>query len=460
MSESPHTPPRSELSEDQPSRARLGVLGFLGTMSFVLYLDRICIAQALPAIQKQFTISDTHASFILMAFTLAYGLFEVPTGHWGDRYGSRRVLTRIVVWWSIFTALTGACVGYYSLLVVRFLFGAGEAGAYPNAARVIARWFPAPERGRVQAFFQATSLIGGAVSPLVAGVLIELTGWRVPFFLFGAFGVVWALAFYAWFRDDPAEHPRVNKAEAKLLADGALAKSSPDSSADGDSATHAVPWGEVARHRTIWALSMAVSCSAFNTYFYFSWYPKYLQAARDVPQAESGMLASLVLAGGTIGTLLGGQFVDRVIRRSPRSLTIRRIFAVSVLLIAAALLLASKAMDNARVSAVLASLSCFALLSQQPIWWTCATEVSGRYIGALFGLMNGMGVFGAMGSQLFFGVFADWRKEQGFTGREQYDPAFYVFAAVLLVGASCWALIDPRRAIGERKRLLRGPDDP
>src|SRR3954471_21279941 len=142
----------------RPSRARLTLLGFLCALTFVLYVDRVCIAQAVGPIQNELGLSNTRMSYVLMAFTLAYGLFEVPSGRWGDRAGSRNVLTRIALWWSAFTALTAACTGFYSLLVIRFLFGAGEAGALPNAARIVSRWYPSAERGRVQGLIQAAAL--------------------------------------------------------------------------------------------------------------------------------------------------------------------------------------------------------------------------------------------------------------------------------------------------------------
>lgn len=444
------TPPETRAAVDSweppASRARLGVLLLLCSMAFILYLDRVCVSQALRSIQLELDLSDTESSYVLMAFTLAYGLFEVPTGHWGDRYGSRRILARIVVWWSIFTALTAACFGFTSLIIVRFLFGAGEAGAYPNAARVIARWFPSAERGRVQGIFQAASLVGGALAPAVAGFLIKWTHWRVPFILFGGLGLAWAALFFWWFRDDPDEHPAVNAAEARLLA---------ECRHRGTTAHPPIPWREVVCHPAIWLLSIAVSCTAFNSYLYFSWYPTYLQKARDVEQAWSGVLSSLVLVGGTLGTLTGGVIVDRLSRSGQLTVATRRAVAIVCLLIAAGLLIASMQADDPTVSALLAALACWSMFSQQTVWWSCACEVSGRFLGSLFGLMNGLGVFGAMSSQYFFGRFADYRKELGFTGREQYDPAFWAFAAALVLGAICWLFINPARVIGAAM-----PDDP
>ncbi len=122
---------------ERPTGVRYGVLAFLASMAFILYLDRGCINQAAPIIKKELGISETQKGIIFGAFALAYLIFEIPAGWWGDRYGSRRIMTRIVVWWSLFTALTGAAWGFGTLLVIRFLFGAGEAGALPNSARVL-----------------------------------------------------------------------------------------------------------------------------------------------------------------------------------------------------------------------------------------------------------------------------------------------------------------------------------
>ena len=151
-----------------PTRVRYQVLTWLCVLAFIFYVDRICISKAVSAIEADLGLSHTEMSYVLAAFTLAYILFEVPTGSWGDRHGSRGVMTRIVVWWSVFTALTGAAVGLWSLLAVRFLFGAGEAGALPNTARIIARWFPAEGRGPAQGLINTTALIGGSAAPVAA----------------------------------------------------------------------------------------------------------------------------------------------------------------------------------------------------------------------------------------------------------------------------------------------------
>src|SRR3984893_9530488 len=195
---------------ERPSRVRYGVLAFLAAMAFILYLDRACINQAAPIIKRELGISNTQLAIILGAFALAYGVFEIPAGWWGDRYGSRRILTRIVVWWSLFTALTGAAWGFGTLVVIRFLFGAGEAGALPNSARILRGWFPDSARGRAQGIVTTAMLLGGAAANATSQWLIDRIGWRWSFPVFALIGVGWAVAFYLWFRDDPADHPQTN----------------------------------------------------------------------------------------------------------------------------------------------------------------------------------------------------------------------------------------------------------
>lgn len=422
------------MSLPPPTRGRYKVLAFLCVLALILYIDRICISKAVPAIEADLGISHTAMGFVLAAFTAAYCLFEVPTGSWGDRHGSRGVMTRIVLWWSAFTALTGAALGLWSLLLVRFLFGAGEAGAFPNTARVLGRWFPAEGRGPAQGMVNTTALIGGAVSPAAAAYLIDAVGWRWAFVIFSVPGVVWAIAFHRWFRDNPAGHPAVNEAERRLIGDGL----------GGPGGIHhpPIPWRRVLTSANVLLLGGVIACSAFNTYLYFSWYPTYLQDARGVESIEAGWLASLVLGVSAVGCIVGGFLSDGLIRFTGNRRASRYAIGCGAMTVAVVFLLVGQHTDDAVVAAIWTAVAMFALHATLPNWWGAVAEVSGRHLGALFGLMNSIGGLGAIASQLFLGRFVDWMGGLGFVGRQQWDPAFYLYEAILLVGAFGWLWID------------------
>lgn len=415
------------VDESSPrTNTRFVVLGVLCLLSGVLYLDRICISQALPSIKEELKLSNTEGSLILMAFTLAYGLFEVPTGRWGDLIGGRRVLTRISLWWSAFTALTGACNGLWMMVTVRFLFGAGEAGAFPNVARVLSRWFSDGERGRAQGIFVAASQAGGALAPLLTALLIQGIGWRWTFVAFGGLGSLWAVGFWWWFRDDPASHPAVNAAEVEYIGRRVTA----------ENVHERIPWAAVINNPSIWLLGAIMTFASFNSYIYFSWFPTYLIKGRAVDEIVAGKMASMVLAFSAIGTIAGGQVLDLVAHRS--GLAWRRIMGGGAFIGAACFLVCALRTRDPWLAATLTGCCCFLTQSTQPLWWSCAIGVSGKHVGALFGLMNSAGVFGALSSQYLVGVLADWLGMRGYSGRMQWDPIFQIDVVVLLVAACAW----------------------
>lgn len=422
------------MNPPRPTRARFVLVLWLCALAGVLYLDRLCMGQAAAGIQRDLKLTNTELAYAHMAFTIAYGLFEIPTGLLGDRVGARAVLVRIVLWWSAFTALTGLANGLAVLIAVRFLFGAGEAGAYPNVARVLSTWVPAAERGRVQGVMLFAAQFGGAVAPAVAAELIGALGWRWAFAAFGVLGIVWAAGFRWWFRNDPADHAGVNAAELAHIRAGTEQRPK----------THApVPWRAVAGNRTIWALGLLMVCSAFNSYLLFSWFAKYLHDARDVPETESGWLTSVTLLGSAIGVLAGGPVADRV-TRSGRPAFFRRVLGATAFATAALGLFVGVRVDSPLAMATLVGVSTLAMHFTLPTWWSAAIEVSGRHVGALFGLMNGVGVVGALASQWFVGAFADRQLARGLTGRAQWDPMFDVYFAFLMAGAALWAVYAPR----------------
>src|SRR5579884_2431132 len=278
------------LSATRPTRQRYLVMAFLCVLSFLTYFDRVCIMRAQGDIQRDLDISDERMGLIFGAFWLAYALFEIPGGWMGDRYGSRITLTRIVLAWSLFTLLSGSATGFVSLLLYRFLFGVGEAGAYPNMARVQAHWLPVRSRARAGGLLWLLARWGGAFSPLLFGEMLRafdspafrdlliavglpggLPAWRVAFWAAGLIGVVWCVAFYPWFRDDPAAVPSVNAAELQLIK-----ADEPPASPGG----HHMPgqaWRALLFSRSLWAIGCLYIFGSFGWSFFVSWMPRYMQ---------------------------------------------------------------------------------------------------------------------------------------------------------------------------------------
>ncbi|HVX63819.1 MAG TPA: MFS transporter [Pirellulales bacterium] len=443
MSTPYESPVEAAVATESPAQlSKYGVLAFLCSLAFILYLDRVCIGKAVNPICNDLGLSLGQMGYVLGAFVVAYGLFEVPTGHWGDRYGSRGVLTRIVLWWSVFTILTGAAMGFWMLIGTRFLFGAGEAGAYPNVARVLARWFPAHQRASAQGLVITSAQFGGAASPAFAAYLIEYAGWRSAFAIFGSLGIVWAAAFYYWFRDEPPRAEATGEAEPTPDVEDRAPPSEPD-------AHPPIPWSLVLTSANIWLLGLINTCASFVSYMFMQWYPTYLEQARGASAIEAGWYASMVLGGGAVGALCGGFVVDWLVRTGGNRRWAYSGYGAAALGFAAVAMLISVLSESLTVSSLFATLACMTSLSHQASWWSITTEISGKHLGALFGLMNSMGVPGALISTTFLGHFVDWMAARGFIGREQWDPAFYIYAGVLLLGGCCYLAVNCRRSAVE-----------
>jgi sugar phosphate permease len=432
---------RSELSTPF-TRVRYGVLAFMCTLALVLYLDRICLGVARIRIQEQLGITDEQFGWIDVAFMVPYALFEMPIGRWGDRQGARGVITRIVLCWSVFTALTGWVSTFWGFMFIRFLFGAGEAGAFPNTARVVARWFPGRSRGPAQGMVTAAAQIGGAVSPTLTAFLIYWIDWRWTFVIYGMLGIVWALVFYYWFRDDPAEHSWVNESERRLLA-----QSAPKA---GFHEHPRIPWRLVLTSPNVWLLGAAMNAGAFGFYMCVNWFPKYLSSARGIELKGTGLLSSIIQIGGACGCLLGGLFGAWLLAHLDDPRLVRRIVGCGGFTAAAVSIFSITRCDSAVAATLCAATAIFSTQIQLSAWWATTADISGKHQAAMFGLMNSMGGFGGALSNLFFSGMAAWLGRQGFSGRDQWDPAFYAYCGVYLAGAFCWLFIDATRSIVDK----------
>src|ERR1700719_2155698 len=203
----------AEPAHTQPSRGRWYILFLISVMYLITYLDRVNISTAAPQISKEFVFDNVTMGYIFAAFVWAYALFQVPGGWLSDRFGARSVLGTIVAYWSIMTAATGLAFSSTSFIVLRFLFGIGEAGAFPCATRAMQLWYPWSERGFVQGITHSASRAGAAIAPPIVLLIMINLGWRAVFYICGAIGIVWSLLWYLAYRNFPEEHGLVNPAE-------------------------------------------------------------------------------------------------------------------------------------------------------------------------------------------------------------------------------------------------------
>ena len=409
------------------SRVRYRVVAGAVTLAGVTYLDRVSVGVLAPSIMSDLHISQIQMSFVFSAFTAAYAIFEMPTAWWADLVGSRRVLTRIVLWWSAFTMLTAAATSYAMMLVVRFLFGVGEAGAWPNAARVFSRWIPLRERGRVQGiFFAGAHLAGGLTPALVAWIALYLP-WRLVFVMFGFVGVAWAALWYWWFRDEPREHPAVNAAEVKLIE---TTRGLPP----GD-VTRGT-WSEVFRIPSLLPLCLQYVANSYGYYFFITWLPTYLVKARGMSSAELAIFSGLPLTLSAIADVSGGFTTDALCRRLGLRAGMRSIGVVSYLLAAGAMIGGTLA-SNPRVGGTLIALGgAFSMFTLAPSWST-AIGLGGRNTALLSSVMNTSGQVGAFFSPIVLALlvdrFGDW------------SLPLHVLSGLYLMAAVCWLLIRPEQ---------------
>jgi sugar phosphate permease len=393
-------------------------------MIAIAYLDRVCISIAAPSIKSELGLSDTRMGLVFSAFTLAYALFEMPSGWFADRFGGRVALTRIVVWWSAMTAATGLVGGFATLVAVRLLFGLGEAGAFPASARVYGRWLPARLRGRLfGVLLMAAALSGAITQPLVVALLSRI-GWRASFAVFGALGFVWAASWWIWFRDDPREHRGVNAAELALIE-----------SAGVETRAHAaVPWRILLRSRPLIALCAMYFGAIYGWYFYLTWLPTYLLRARGFDLTQVGWLAALPLLAIAGGVFLGGWMSDRLAPSLGLRVAARTPALIGFPIAACAAVGAALVTEPIHAALLLATAAGMAGLGIAPAWALCI-EIGGPHAGIVSGAMNMFGNLGGALSPVVVGIcidrFGSWNA-----------PLFSI-AAFYLMAALCWLAIDP-----------------
>jgi MFS family permease len=405
-------------------KRRTAVLIALCVLGAILYLDRVCISLALPQIQADLHISDSKIGWISLAFSLGYAVFEIPTGHMGDRFGWRKTMMRICIAWSIFTALTGLAWGFWSLMFIRFAFGAGEAGAWPNTGGIVSRWFPLSQRTRAMGIFGAATAAGAGLAPQIVIPIQGDYGWRTSFIIFGAVGLVWAAFWYFWFRETPAEMG---------AAPDEIAELPPPT----PRATHGAPWRHVLRTKNMWFVMVAAFLNIYAAFFAVFWMPKFLGAARAFTPQELKW-TSLVWIASCAGNLGGGFVVDFVIARMGRAVG-RRVLGVTCGVIWGALCV-GMVLTHDKVATM-------ALMTGTGLMWgfiqsnlfAGTIDIAGRHTGSICGAMNTAGQFGGGVSAVAFGILVQR------TG--SYDIPMLTLAVAATIAGLLWFGIDVEKPV-------------
>jgi len=455
----------------------------LGTfcLSVLLYVDRVCISAAKDHIAHDLSLDDRAMGWVLSAFALGYALLQTPGGWLADRVGPRRLLSGIVLFWSAFTGLTATAFNLPAMLLTRFLFGAGEAGAFPGIARAAYSWIPMQERGIVQGINFSGSRVGGAVSLVAVPALIDALGWRPSFVVLMAIGCVWAAWWYRWFRDDPAQHRHIKPAELEYIlthrqqvttVQDARRSARISDTADtagcrspGDQETCVPSGGSVGRPATapgpatapnaeaislgaffssgnLWLVSLQYFCSNFTFFFCLTWLFPHLKATYQLSGIQAGLYSAAPLVGGALGNWAAGWLVDRIYRDG-RWVLSRRIPAMLGFALAAVGLVASVRAQTPLTSIIWFSLAVFgADMTLAPSWSFCI-DIGKQQAGVVSGTMNMAGNLGSFLTALAFPYLAEW------TGSN--TPFFFVAAGLNILAVGAWGLLDPRRGWEEAR---------
>lgn len=419
---------------------RWTVLLLISVMYLVTYLDRANISTAAPVIAKEFNISKIEMGFIFSAFVWSYALFQVPGGWLGDRFGPRRVLTGVVGYWSVMTALTAAASGVASFSIVRFLFGIGEAGAFPVATRAMQLWFPRGERGLVQGVSHSASRLGAALSPPIVVAIIATLGWRSVFYICAALGFAWCVLWYLCYRDMPEAQPSVTRAELAYIrgvdAHGDILPPRIEHMAG-------LPWGILFRSSNMWAIMCAYFTSGYCGFIFLSWLPSYLVEYRHFTLIKVGLLASLPFWAGVVGDTAGGLAVDWLLRRTGSARLAHRLVAIVGFLGCVSCIVPAALVDNAYTAVYCLTGALFFLECAIAPAWAVAMHAGGQYSGTVSAVMNMAGNIGGAISPIVFGILVQYGS---------WQAPFIIAAALLIGGAGIWAFwIDPEGSAIERR---------
>jgi sugar phosphate permease len=421
--------------QSRPSKGRWYILFLICLMYLITYLDRVNISTAAPVISKEFGFDKITMGFIFSAFAWSYAAFQVPGGWLGDRFGARNVLTVIVTYWSMMTAATAMAFSATSFFVVRFLFGIGEAGAFPVATRAMQNWYPKQERGFVQGITHSASRLGAAIAPPIVVLIITAFNWQAVFYICGVVGIVWSVWWYFAYRNLPEEHAMVNKAELERIRGGAGNVS--------QAVKPSVPWRTLLRSPNMWAIMCAYFTYVYCLWIFLSWLPSYLVDARGFTLLKVGFLGSLPLWAGVVGDTVGGLATDWLMARTGNIKFARRLVAIVGMLGCAAFIVPAAYAEDAYTAVYCLTGAMFFLECTIGPSWAVPMDMGGEHSGTVSGMMNMAGNIGGALSPIVFGFLVQFGS---------WQAPFVVAASLLVLGAAIWAFwLDPSVSVVEKR---------
>jgi MFS transporter, ACS family, glucarate transporter len=399
-------------------------------LTILLYIDRAAISVAKQQISTDLNFSSEQFGWIMAVFTLGYALFQTPSGILVDKKGSRFVISAIVGIWSLLTAITGAAWNFSSMLVIRFLFGAGEAGAFPSLSKVVYSWFPLNERGTVQGIHFSGSRLGAAFGiPLVA-ILIEHLGWRHTFLAFGLMGIFFATAWYIFFRNTPEESSRISDSEKQFI----LAHRQQETSTKSP----AIPFFTLIKSRFMQLMMVQYICSNFTFYFTLTWMFPFIQQKFQIDAIQAGFYSAIPLLAGFFGNIFSGVLIDSLYRKTHHHKTLgaasRRIPAVIGFALAAFGMVMVTLSTTPIMAVLFLAIAVFgADMTLSPSWTFCI-DVGKKQAGSYSGTMNMAGNLGAFVTIIAYPYLLKW------TGSQL--PFFYLAAGLSVLAIVVWFFID------------------
>lgn len=424
------------------TRVRWQILLLVTFATGLTYLDRVNLSIAGHSIQSEMHFSTVTMGWIFSAFLLGYALMQVPGGWAADRFGPRRVLTFAVLWWSVFTALTGFTpdsplapwLGVVTaFMLVRFLVGVGEAACSPTNNKLVANWMGSHARGIGTSFSIVGIGLGGALTPPLISWLMERWGWRSSFYITGLIGIAFAAYWYFYVRDLPEQHPRVNAAELRMIDFQRLEQ------AKSPQPRQPTPWRLLLRSRSVWGLLLGYFCQGYPIYFYYTWLFIYLVRVRGLTVRQGGIWGTLPYLSIALLAPFGGIFSDYASRRFGKKRGRRSAVWLGMLASATFLWLGSRAPSS--ISAILfLSVASGSNMFAATTFWASCIDLTEQFTGSLSGLMNMFGNLGGWLSPIITAYVAL---------RFGWEQALDLAAIVTLAACVCFAFVDASRSLDQ-----------